>query len=108
MPNMHSAMTRMKPIRPPVIVNSVLRPPCSAPCVKASRPLGPGVREIPMLVTKNSSQVLSAILIPLETRSTDPRPVSPPDADDGSLARGQEIRVRCCRSRLFHRHRLGE
>ena len=48
MPNIDRAMTATKPTAPPKIVYSALRRPCSAPCVSASRPLGPGDSESPV------------------------------------------------------------
>ncbi|CFW00478.1 Uncharacterised protein [Bordetella pertussis] len=48
MPSMDRPITSVKPSAPPVMVQSALRWPCIAPCVRASSVLGPGVSDSPM------------------------------------------------------------
>jgi len=52
MPNIDSAMTMTKPTAPPKMVNNALRRPCSAPCVNASRPFGPGDSDRPVAASR--------------------------------------------------------
>ena len=46
------ALFAIYPSAPPAIVNSVRRRPCSAPCVSASKPLGPGDSDRPRAAAK--------------------------------------------------------
>ncbi|MNN41795.1 hypothetical protein D3C81_1559350 [compost metagenome] len=51
-PNMARAIRALKPNTPPTMVNNVRRAPYRAPWVRASRLLGPGVSDRPMLASR--------------------------------------------------------
>lgn len=62
-PNIDNAMMTVKPTEPPTIVKRVLLWPCSAPCVSASKLLGPGDSDKPTEATKKTSQVSICMLV---------------------------------------------
>ena len=52
MPNSDRPISTTKPTAPPAMVNSVRRHPCKAPWVRASRLLGPGESDSPVVASR--------------------------------------------------------
>jgi len=52
MPNIDRPMIATKPSVPPATVKRAFLRPCSAPCVSASRPFGPGESDRPVAASR--------------------------------------------------------